>query len=367
MKNKGFTLIEVLGVIVILGIIAVITVPKIKDILEDSKKKSIKASAIGYESSIDKYYMDKVAIDPYYYIPDESYTPEDLKTMGIAVNGTEPDSNSWVTILDNNIIEGCLQFNKYKVNIDNGDVGNVEKGTCQTLGPVSFEEDSWSTIAKAVRKGNTEKYHIGDKKKVKLQINGEEQTFTVRIANMSKPAECNSRTFSQTACGFVVEFENIILNKRVHDSNTQVGWEYTELREYILNELYDTFPSDLKSVMSNTYVVSGHGKITGALNSETNDKLYLLSAVEIYGENTEFDSVDTTLTRQLDYYNEQGVTLETPAKAVKLFEFAPKIWWLRSESNKTTQVNLMVQTTGTLSDTIFTSAFGVSPAFRIDG
>lgn len=367
MKNKGFTLMEVLAILVILGIIMVITIPKIKDVMEDAKKKSVKNSAIGYESSIDKYYLDKVAIDPYYYIPDESYTPSDLKNMGIQTSGTEPDSNSWVTISDNNITEACLQYSKYKVDINNGNIGDAQKGTCKALGPSSFEEDSWSTIAKAVRNGELEKYHIGDKKKITMLLNGEEKTFTVRISNMSKPEECDSRTFSQTACGFVVEFQDIVELKPMHSTSTTGGWEYTDLRQYLLGDFYSGLPSDLKSVISNTYVIGGHPKTTGSLNTETNDKLYIPSAVEIYGEDTQYDAVDTTLTRQLDYYEEQGVTTTNAAKAVKFLNHVAKNWWLRSASKKENSYHINIQNNGTITNSAPTWEFGLSPLFRIDG
>ena len=47
MKNKvsGFTLVELLAVIVILAIILVIAVPKITDTIKNSKKASFESSA----------------------------------------------------------------------------------------------------------------------------------------------------------------------------------------------------------------------------------------------------------------------------------------------------------------------------------
>lgn len=57
MKNKGFTLVELLAVIVLLGLIALIAVPAItgiikqgKDSLSDSQKKSIELSAKNWAS-----------------------------------------------------------------------------------------------------------------------------------------------------------------------------------------------------------------------------------------------------------------------------------------------------------------------------
>lgn len=44
MKQKGFSLIELLAVIVIIGIIALITFPIVDDIISNSEKKAFKAS-----------------------------------------------------------------------------------------------------------------------------------------------------------------------------------------------------------------------------------------------------------------------------------------------------------------------------------
>ena len=57
MKNKGFTLIELLAVIVILAIIAVIAVPKILNVVDEAKKSSAEASALGYIDAVEKYVL----------------------------------------------------------------------------------------------------------------------------------------------------------------------------------------------------------------------------------------------------------------------------------------------------------------------
>ena len=44
MKNKGFTLVELLAVIVVLAIISIITIPMIGNVIEESKKKIGEAS-----------------------------------------------------------------------------------------------------------------------------------------------------------------------------------------------------------------------------------------------------------------------------------------------------------------------------------
>ena len=131
MKRKNaFTLIELLAIIVILAIIAVITVPIILNIIENSQKGAVKDSAFGYKDGVNKFYVSKLAQDKDYVIPNKTYTIEELKNMGVSVSGQEPGNNSWVTIENNNITEGCLKFDEYKVNIENGQLSEAIKGNC---------------------------------------------------------------------------------------------------------------------------------------------------------------------------------------------------------------------------------------------
>ena len=82
----------------------------------------------------------------------------------------------------------------------------------------SFSKDSWGTIIGNVRAENTDQYKVGDTKEIDL---GELGKHTLRLVNKSNPAECktDSKTFSQTACGFVVEFADIIELKKMNDSS----------------------------------------------------------------------------------------------------------------------------------------------------
>ena len=131
MKNKkGFTLVELLAIIVILAIIAIIAVPIILNMIEEAKKGAFKSSANGYKDAVQKYYASNLTLNPTFRIPNNIYTPAQLKLMGVAVNGREPEGSSWVEINNNKVVEGCLEFDEYKVIIINGSVTDAEKGTC---------------------------------------------------------------------------------------------------------------------------------------------------------------------------------------------------------------------------------------------
>ena len=225
--------------------------------------------------------------------------------------------------------------------------------------PVSFTNDSWKTIQKAVQNGNTSKYNVGDTKVVDLGSFG---THTVRISNMS---ECTNGETSETACGFVVEFADIITLQKFNSTNTNVGgWRDSKLRTYINDTIYKSLPSDLQSVITTTKVISGHGKTTGETNFETKDKLYLLSGKEIFDATERDASVGTS--KQLDYYKNQGITAEdNVAGAIKQFDGSNFSWWLRSAPYYTTDSFLLIHTNGEEAHTNALAAGGVSPAYRI--
>lgn len=50
----GFTLIELLAVILILGIIALITIPTVNNIFEESRKESFKNPIINIEKKVEE-------------------------------------------------------------------------------------------------------------------------------------------------------------------------------------------------------------------------------------------------------------------------------------------------------------------------
>ena len=228
----------------------------------------------------------------------------------------------------------------------------------------AFQKDSWSTIAANVHAGNASKYNVGDTKEVDLGSLG---THTVRISNMS---ECTNGETSETACGFVVEFADVITKQPFNSTNTNVGgWRDSELRTYINGTIYNALPSELQNVISTTKVISGHGKISGETNFETQDKLYLLSSEEIYNDfsNSSIAQYDTSVgaSKQLDYYKKQGVTTSSYAGAIKQYNGSNLYWWLRSAGSYNTNFFLTVADSGGWSSFRAASSNGVSPAFRI--
>ena len=230
----------------------------------------------------------------------------------------------------------------------------------------SFATDSWDTIIKTVKNGNTSFYQVGDTKTIDMGSFG---THTLRIANTSTPDECATDGFSQTACGFVLEFADIITKYNMNSTSTNTGgWPASELYTYVQNDIYNALPSELKNGIIDTYVVSGHGKNDPA-NFTSTDKLYLLSTKEVYGKDgtsnvINYDTAEAE-TRQLDYYKEKGVTTSNYSGAKKQYNGSNSYWWLRAADFNISDAFYALKTSGGWNYYYPTNTYGVAPAFRI--
>ena len=450
-NKKGFTLVELLAVIVIMGILMMVAIPSISRVIENSRKDTFVDIAKSYANAAKTLWtadtltcegtVASAVDDGDYYILIN--TTESARTMlpvlvdqGGKSSWGNRDVNGYVrvhveTVTDNNgepkrtttfyvslsdgthglidngsmtsdnLKKGNVKMDlssddkkKIELTLDNGNLNcsktNLGTYTCTDVAPVksitglcvddssyagnngtvdvnpvSFADDDWATIAAAAKSGNYEgKYNVGDTKEVDLGSLGK---HTVRIANTSTPAECSQEGFSQTACGFVLEFADVITTHVMNSTVTNVGgWPASSMRSYLSTDIYNALPADLQSTIIDTKVVSGHGKDASA-NFTSTDKLYLLSTAEVWAQGTSKTiSYDTGRdnTRQLDYYT--GVTTDSYSKAIKQLNGSSKWWWLRAASSRTNDHFYPVTSDGSYAYDYFPNlTYGVSPAFRI--
>ena len=232
----------------------------------------------------------------------------------------------------------------------------------------TFSTDTWEEIADNVKSGNASKYRVGSEKEV--EING--TSYTVRVANNSTPDECDGTNFSQTACGFVVEFVDIVEERAMNSTRTNKGgWGASEMRKYANGDFFNKLPSDLQNVIIDTKVVSGYGS-DDTNNFTTTDKIYLLSTHEIWKDvGTYLSTYDTAYsnTRQLDYYQERETTIYSHfinASKKNIYDVMSSIWWLRSAEFITNYRFWGVDIFGSFyRGPSADSIYSLAPAFRI--
>ena len=246
-----------------------------------------------------------------------------------------------------------------------------------------LEEKTWDEIVDNIENNKAKYYKLGDTKKVTLNMDfdedgvAEDKEFTIRVANNSTPKECKSEEFSKTGCGFVLEFEDIIIKKRMNPytssasnngNGSKGGWKYSEMRTYLNNDIYNALPSELRNKIIDTDVISS-AELNVEENYETTDKLYLLSTMEIYGKigTTNVIQFDTAedVTRQLDYYYENDVTTSNYGNIIKKYNNYEDNWWTRSARSNSSSGFYGVSYAGNWYDSTSSYEIGVSPAFRI--
>lgn len=116
-KRKGFTLVELIGVVVILGILALIGVPIMGKHIENSKIESAKRSAEGIVKSAQEYYTDVMSQDGTF-----TSTTLDILTNAklLELDGELPDGG-YVTIDENSNVEVFLITGKYCIRATSSD------------------------------------------------------------------------------------------------------------------------------------------------------------------------------------------------------------------------------------------------------
>ena len=233
----------------------------------------------------------------------------------------------------------------------------------------NFATDSWSTIIANVKAGYGSEYAVGSTKEIDMGTYG---THTLRVANTSTPSECSTTGFSQSACGFVLEFADIITTHNMNPIKRPIddygysegGWPASSMYTFVNEDIYNLLPSVLKGAIIDTVTISGYGE-KDTSNFTSTDKLYLLAPKEIYTGWARSNDTAKDLTRTLDYYTSIGVTTDNYSGAIKKTGTSALWWWLRSADSSSNDTFYCVKSNGYWCYDDPNATNGVSPAFRL--
>lgn len=112
--KKGFTLIELIAVILILGIIALIAIPMTSNIIQDAKEGSAKVSTTNYVKEVENQIALSSMLDG--GIQDGIYSVLELEELGVKVKNSP--TNGYVTITNGEVTNSSLEFNGIYVAYD---------------------------------------------------------------------------------------------------------------------------------------------------------------------------------------------------------------------------------------------------------
>ncbi len=428
-NKKGFTLIELLAVIIILAIIALIAVPVISNIINSGKKSVARSNALHYIKALEDNNGYASANQSGYTKITGNKNVKDIK---IDVKRTKPEKGTISINSDGMVTYAKMVFNGYwveyngtdakvtgkytpgKVNITfinddtvietrqinegstigsfpnitleenqeligwylDSEFNTVAETTTQVDDDISvyvkitrtcgqFATDSWEKISK-------NSYPVGCEKEVEIDMDddGTPESYTVRVANNTRPEECETDGFSQTACGFVIEFSTLLETKEMNSQHSNAGgWKASPMVTYLNTTIYNKLPSNLKNVIIPTYpIVSSHGYSSTSDDITESDsvinKLYLLSPTEL-GDSTKGYDYARYNTRKLDYYYDNSNTSSRSRRVKKMISGTDEKWWLRSAVGGDINSFFYVDDKGAVGYKTVWNYLGIAPAFRL--
>lgn len=120
-KKDGFTLIEILAVIIVLGLIGTVIIPKVVSTISNSKKNSYKVSVNNLVQALNTIAVDKKATLTYfdgcnYDFSNGINTCEDLE-----YSGSLPTSGS-INVDADGVVNGMIVYDQYTFVIENGNI-----------------------------------------------------------------------------------------------------------------------------------------------------------------------------------------------------------------------------------------------------
>ncbi len=168
MKKKGFTLVELLAVIVILAVIALIATPMIMDVIEKSRRGAAIESVNGILEAAENYQLESM-------LEGEEYQQTIDLTSDILTYKGSKSSKGTLVIGENNQMSIIAQIGKYCIQKDYNDESPkvVDKEECRF--------DSKVTI---MINGNSQEKEIGTSTTTTIDLS------SVDISNVSN-VSCN--------------------------------------------------------------------------------------------------------------------------------------------------------------------------------
>ena len=124
-NNKGFTLVETIAVIIILGVVLSIAVPSITNVVKSTNKNRMISDAETFISEVKEYVeSDTIGNTP----KDNKYKLVNIKSkLSKSPYGKEYKKNSYVDITNYSV---CLTDGEYKATTETEGSIKVEKGNC---------------------------------------------------------------------------------------------------------------------------------------------------------------------------------------------------------------------------------------------
>ena len=304
MKNnkKAFTLVELLAVIVVLGLVLVITVPKVTQTINNSKKRTLELTARTIAKSAEEKYIENDTFGLEEEITCESISGISNNDYSSCVITFDEEGNASVSIKGNGRYKGLYvcsgsknnstviekECNEENENAGSNDISNIslpEKGRTDD----GIITDTWDQVKIAIDNGlYINRYQVGDSLSL---IIGDD------IINMQISSINGDNVISDDDVGAHITWisKEVYTVQRMQMSSSTVcsntgGWTNSKMRSYLNDTILPTLPDVVKNNIISVTKYS-HSFDPNETNQETSDKLWIPSYREVGFTGTDYETI----------------------------------------------------------------------------
>ena len=261
MKKKGFTLVELLAVIVILGIIMSIATPIIIKIINDSKKETYKLSMSGYVKAVEEQIAVNKAKGK--ITKNGNYN---VKNFEVGYSGQMADKGNFS--INNELVSSAqLCFDTYLVKYDGKEVTLTEKG-CKKEANVNL------VIGK-----KTYKNTVKDDIETEFNISDDISKMTNIVCNNGVTISMNDNALKLSD---VFDDTNCTMSSSINTTFNNLD----DTKNYVLMLKKDTIESKMTVGEKNKVTINLNGQNLTSNGSDSTSAFGISGELSIIGENS---------------------------------------------------------------------------------
>ncbi len=262
--KKGFTLVELLAVIVILAIIALITVPIIMNIVESSKKATSVESANGYVRAVTNYLIMNVVDDGVYSVFDSNIKAE--------YTGTKV-SNGSITIEKGDIKKANLCINDYSIDYINGVSSISNNDYCKDTNNKTLIVKKNNEELKSIYIGESTNTEIEKEDVTNIVCNNgvtlKEENGKIKVENILSNSECNFNSNLEDTINNIDNTTNNIL--LLNDIELETTLTIPKGKDVVINLNGKSVSSEKDTISSKGYLTIDDTTGGGIINTIGNN------------------------------------------------------------------------------------------------